>query len=198
MKIMVILLGVKLGLLTSNYSLDLGFKNHNKKTLILSAIVISLFTFFTYYLYYIYGFTNYFISLEITTWFLLLISIYDIKYKQVPMDVVMLTVLLGVVLLYFNPNVTLIESLVGVGIGGVLVLVSYFTKGAIGMGDAFVIGTIGILLGYKIALAVLLYTLVLCGLIGIFLMTFKKANRKTKIPMVPFMFIALLGIVLMG
>lgn len=202
MSIVIILIGLALGILTYSYSFDTNIKNiflsNNNQHRIKGLLVVIGVTTVTYLFYYQYQLTNYFIAMELTTWFLIITTIRDCKDKQIPMDVVIITFIIGVILLFFNPNVIWTHSLIGfVGIGGIIALISVLTKGAIGIGDALVIGTIGLILGYKMALAVLLYSLVLSGLIGLELMAFGKVNRKTKLPMVPFMLCAFLIIIIL-
>lgn len=201
MSIMSIILGMIIGILTSSYTLTIKMKDiimkRNKRTIFLSLGIIVSLTILTWFLYNRYGFTNHFLAMELTTWVLVTLSIKDMKYKEVPLDVVILAGLLGTALLYFNPNVLWMDSLIGlIGIGGGLAFVSYITKGSLGMGDALVIGIIGLILGYKMALAVLLYALVLCGISGLVLMVFGKVSRKTKLPMIPFMLSVFLIIII--
>ncbi|GMQ64490.1 prepilin peptidase [Vallitalea maricola] len=200
MSIVIILIGLALGILTYSYSFDtnLNIFSSNNKNRIKGLLIVIGVTTVTYLFYYQYQLTNYFIAMELTTWFLIITTIRDCKDKQIPMDVVIITFIIGVILLFFNPNVIWIHSLIGfVGIGGIIALISVLTKGAIGIGDALVIGTIGLILGYKMAIAVLLYSLVLSGLIGLGLMVFGKVTRKTKLPMVPFMLCAFLIIIIL-
>lgn len=194
-------IGILLGLITSIYTLHINIKEllskHNKTTYIIIAISI-LMMIITMFLYKKYNFTNQFISLEITAWLLISISITDIKYKEVNIYIIMLTLILGVILMVINPNIIWYESFIGLFvIGGILAGISYITKGSIGMGDAFVIGTIGLLLGYKMTIAILLYSLVLSSILGIILMILGKVNRKTRLPMVPFILTSFIIILLM-
>ncbi|GMQ58496.1 hypothetical protein AN1V17_28910 [Vallitalea sediminicola] len=201
MSMVIILLGLAVGILTSSYSFDTNLRNmfsKNNENRIKELLLIMAVTMITYLLYNYYQLTNYFIAMELITWFLIITTISDCKDKQIPMDVVMITLILGMISMLFNPNVIWIHSLIGFfGIGGIIALISVITKGAIGMGDALVIGTIGLILGYKMAVAVLLYSLVFSGLIGLGLMAFGRVNRKTKLPMVPFMLCAFLIIIIL-
>ncbi|MCT4596425.1 MAG: A24 family peptidase [Vallitalea sp.] len=183
-------IGILLGLITSIYMLHINIREliikHNKSMYIIIASSVFMMI-ITVLLYKRYGLTYQFISLEITAWLLISISITDIKYKEVNINIIIFSVILGVILLVINQNIKWYESLIGLfGIGGILVGISYITKGSIGMGDAYVIGVTGLLLGYKMAIAILLYSLVLSSILGIILMILGKVNRKTRLPMVPF------------
>jgi prepilin signal peptidase PulO-like enzyme (type II secretory pathway) len=189
MTIILGVIGILLGLITSIYMLHINIRElykHNKSMYITIAISICMMI-ITVLLYKRYGLTYQFISLEITAWLLISISITDIKCKEVNTNIIICTVILGVILLVINSNIKWYESLIGLfGIGGILAGISYITKGSIGMGDAYVIGVIGLLLGYKMAIAILLYSLVLSSILGIILMVIGKVNIKTRLPMVPF------------
>lgn len=150
-----------------------------------------------FFVYSRYGYSNHFIAVLLTTWFLITTSITDWKDRKIPIDILIITDVLGVILLFFNPNVEFVQSMIGFfGVGGFVLLISIITRKAIGMGDAIVIGTIGLILGYKMALTVLVYSLVLIGIIGLTLMTFGKVSRKTQLPMVPFMFAVFMVIII--
>ncbi|GKX30939.1 hypothetical protein SH1V18_34190 [Vallitalea longa] len=190
MEVAIIILGLLLGTFTSCYVLDINLKTlikFNKRLKIKCLIISIAMAIVSFFIYCQYGYSNHFIAVLLTSWFLISVSISDWKDKQIPVDILIITDVLGVILLFFNPNVELIHSMIGFfGVGGFVLLISIITRKAIGMGDAIVIGTIGLILGYKMALTVLVYSLVLVGLIGLVLMTIGKVNRKTQLPMVPF------------
>ena len=193
MKLTIILLGLLLGIFTSCYVLDIRIKNIlncDKKMQLKGLIICILCVSVTLLLYNNYGYSNKYISILLTMWFLISVSITDWRDKMIPINILVLTIILGVILLFFNPNIILHEALIGFFlVGGIIALVSVISRKAIGIGDALVIGIIGLILGYKMALTVLVYSIVLCGIVGLLLITLRKVNRKTQLPMVPFMLI---------
>lgn len=193
MKLTIILLGVLLGIFTSCYVLDIRIKNilnYDKKIQLKGLIICILYISVTLLLYNNYGYSNKYISILLTMWFLISVSITDWRDKMIPINILVLTIILGVILLFFNPNIILHEALIGFFlVGGIIALVSVISRKAIGIGDALVIGIIGLILGYKMALTVLVYSIVLCGIVGLLLITLRKVNRKTQLPMVPFMLV---------
>lgn len=144
-----------------------------------------------------YGFNNYTIGFFIIIYVLLLISIKDIQERIIPLDLIILGMLFGVILLIYNPNIKMLDVFISiVGIGGFNLIISKATKGGIGEGDILVFILIGIILGWKMALAIILYTFIIAGLSGIILLILKKANKKTELPLAPFILTATLFIII--
>lgn len=65
-------------------------------------------------------------------------------------------------------------------------LTSIVTNEEIGKGDAAILSTIGIFLGLKKTILVLIYALFSTIIIGGILLLIRKKNKKYKIPFVPF------------
>jgi leader peptidase (prepilin peptidase)/N-methyltransferase len=147
-------------------------------------------------LYDLYRWNYYFLVSFLSILFLLTCSIKDIKDKEIPETYTGVTALFGVLLIYFNPNVTLLESVIGMGLGGFMLVISYVTRQAVGQGDGLVIGVLGLLLGWQMALAIVLYGLIFSGFYGGYLMIIVRKSRKTKIPFMPFLYGAALVIYL--
>ncbi len=193
----IIIMGIILGILTSAYTFNLhklkinNNRNQFIKKYLFAIAITSILTAIITFLYNRYGLTNQFISMAFIAWLLISISVYDIRNHEVPIDAIILGCIIGILMVLLNPNLIWQDALIGcIGIGGSLAIISRLTRGALGIGDAFVIGAVGLVMGYKMALAILLYGLVLSGLIGLILLTFHKVNRKTKLPLVPFLLAA--------
>ncbi len=78
----------------------------------------------------------------------------------------------------------------GMLVGVVLFVVSKASRGAIGEGDAFVYTLTGALLGIMGNMALLLISLLLCSLVSLVLIVFRRVGRQYKIAFVPFVAIA--------
>lgn len=65
-------------------------------------------------------------------------------------------------------------------------LTSIVTNEEVGKGDAVILSTIGIFLGLKKTILVLIYALFSTIIIGGILLLIRKKNKKYKIPFVPF------------
>lgn len=75
----------------------------------------------------------------------------------------------------------------GLIIGGLLLLVMLVSKNALGMGDVKLFFLVGLMLGLKNCYEVLLISMVIMALTAIVLLLLKKVDRKTAVPMAPFM-----------
>lgn len=149
-----------------------------------------------YRLYSLYDVTYYFVMLVLTIVFLLISSIKDIKERIISIHYIVITGLLAIGMIFVNPNVNIIESGFGLLIGVGLILLSVVTNNAIGQGDALVIAVLGVLLGYKMTIAILLIALILSAFVSGYIIFIKKKSRKTAIPFVPFLLCAALTIFL--
>ena len=75
-------------------------------------------------------------------------------------------------------------------VGVVLFAVSKVSRGAIGEGDALVYTLTGALLGITGNMELLLISLLLCSLVSLGLIVFRRVGRQYKIAFVPFIAIA--------
>lgn len=71
---------------------------------------------------------------------------------------------------------------------GVFLLLSRLTRNGLGMGDVKLLGAMAWLLGLPVTLWSVLFALLLCAVLAVFLMLFKKKGRSELIPFGPFVF----------
>lgn len=119
---------------------------------------------------------------------LLVLSVWDVRKKTVPVIPVILCVVLVMVYRVFLGEIS--QTLGGIGIGGLILMVSFLSGGAVGGGDALVFGMTGALLGISGNVELLLISLILSGIVSLFFVVIKKKGRKYRIPYVPFIGIA--------
>ncbi|HOM03327.1 MAG TPA: A24 family peptidase [Acetivibrio sp.] len=74
-----------------------------------------------------------------------------------------------------------------IAIGLIMSLITFATKGGVGMGDTKLIAVSGLYTGLAGILSTLFYSFVLSGITGIALLVSKKANSKSRIPFIPFL-----------
>ena len=77
----------------------------------------------------------------------------------------------------------------GAAIGGVVVVASYFSNGCIGMADAILVFLTGLLFGYMGSIEMTLYAIFFAAIVSIILISLGKADRKSHIPFIPFIFV---------
>ncbi|MCR5282188.1 MAG: prepilin peptidase [Lachnospiraceae bacterium] len=129
----------------------------------------------------------------------------DLRKRRISLCSAALFSIAGVVLLLYLHMVkepaAAMESIrdmaFGVLAGVLLLLLSLASDGAIGMGDALVSIVMGFYLGLWRLLAVLMGSFLACGMVGMLLLWQKKADRKSRLPFVPFMLLSYLGLLCM-
>ncbi len=121
--------------------------------------------------------------------FLALCGYFDIRFKMVRVNWCLLFGVFCVVLHLFYFHTRFENLAAGAIIGGIVWLLSYITKEAIGRGDGFVMLVLGIGVGLKQGMQVFMLGLFFIMLAGIFLVVFKKISFKERIPFVPFLFL---------
>lgn len=115
------------------------------------------------------------------------LAVEDWKTKLLSNKVLCVMAAGGALLCPFNSMATLSGVLAGmVGIGGGLALLSRISDGQVGMGDAKLFACISLYLGFGGTLIVLIYAMIFAALAGLTLLLFKRADRRTPIPFVPF------------
>lgn len=131
--------------------------------------------------------------------YLLILSLYDIKEKKVPVAMLVAGGIVGMVVVVYDcmvGNGGWLQSMMGILPGAFLLIVAWATKKA-GYADGIVLGIIGALKGYRAGCLILCFSLLLLSVVSIILLLLHKVGRKTQIPYIPFLLsaYALLNIV---
>ena len=116
--------------------------------------------------------------------FLLLLSVRDIREKKVNI----ILILPGVVLaLYQMPDGFLQAAVPGFLFSILLFVLSFLTKEAIGMGDAYAVLLCACYLPFYSLFFIFVAGLFMAGVVGVIFILIRKGNRKTEIPYLPFL-----------
>lgn len=118
---------------------------------------------------------------------LIIEGIIDLKTHTINVPLVIISGLIGSIIVLITGDISLIQMFLGLLEGVFIAGLSFITKEGIGYGDSIVIGTMGILLGWKINLIVLLGGIFICAITSIILLIIKRADRKKRIPFIPFL-----------
>lgn len=129
---------------------------------------------------------------------LLLCSFQDIKEKKISVFLIASGGLLLSVTFLIVGGVPVIDRLSGLLLGLLLLAAGRLLKGQIGDGDGLIICITGICLGFIKNLNLMLLGLSLTGLVSLFLLIFRRAERKDTIPFVPFLFLSYLGVIFLA
>ncbi len=139
-------------------------------------------------------FSNIFLSAT-----LLPIAITDFRTKLIPNKLLALGIALGFFTAIFSEEISILNVLMSFAVcGGIMMAISLLTKGALGMGDAKLFACIGIFLGIQMTLGVIFLSAILSGLVGLFLLVFKKVDGKTTIPFAPFIAVCTIFIMIIS
>lgn len=146
-------------------------------------------------IYNIFEADDYFYIVKIfwNVYLLFILSCHDIDKKLLPVRILSLGIFISIIFMFFEPQSRAFELvLTGIFMGGLILLISYISKGGVGRGDAIVFLIIGFMHGAEKSILLFLVTIFITGLLGIVLFVIKKANRRMELPLVPFILLATL------
>jgi leader peptidase (prepilin peptidase)/N-methyltransferase len=129
---------------------------------------------------------------------LIICTIEDCKHKKIVTWHLLILLPFLCLDLWFNADVTLISRLLGLAIGGIFLLLSKLTKEQIGIGDAYIIAAIGLMLGGVKCLEVITYSFFISSVVAIVLMIIFHFSRKKTIPFIPFLLSGFIFSVVLG
>ena len=119
-------------------------------------------------------------------------SILDLKRRY--LSIYFLAIMCPIIIIHFYLVLSLSYIQIGLGLGLMigLLLISKLSKEAIGSADCIIIGGLGVMLGVETQITILLIASILSSVVGILLLIVKKANKKTRLPFLPFLFLGYL------
>lgn len=127
--------------------------------------------------------------------FLSLNSYYDIRYRKVCLPSLCIYAVVGILWSVFYNNASMLSILLGSGLGLLLVIMSRLSKGAVGMGDGWLLMVCGCMLGIIKNIELLFIGLMVSAVLSLFLLVVKRVKKNYEIPFVPFLLIAYVGMV---
>ena len=127
-----------------------------------------------------------------TLLFLLFISFLDIRKREISIPVTLLFGLAGVVY-SVRTGRTMTDYLIPLGIGILILGGSVLTRGQVGMGDGWMLLALGCMLRMECYIQMACIGMLLAAAYsGVLMLVFRK-NRKTEIPLVPFLLLGYVG-----
>ncbi len=127
-------------------------------------------------------------------WSLIVISLIDIKTMLVPVKLCYFTMLFGILLSPFIPQITFKNSVLGASFGAGIILFiieTYYVitgKEGMGYGDANIMAVVGAFLGWENVLVTLFFASLIGSIVGIAFILIKGKNLKSALPFGPFIF----------
>ena len=127
-----------------------------------------------------------------TLLFLLFSSFLDIRKREISIPVTLLFGLAGVVY-SVRTGRTMTDYLIPLGIGILILVGSVLTRGQVGMGDGWMLLALGCMLQMECYIQMAcIGMLLVAAYSGVLMLVFRK-NRKTEIPLVPFLLLGYVG-----
>lgn len=169
------------------------FKELKAKKFILSGVVLCLIVLSFIALYRHFGINLLAIIHLFLIVNLMILSVHDLMKKQLPLEWLIFMGVFGIFFLWINPNLVVLETILStLVLAGGMMLITKITHRGIGEGDVVVIALICLILGWKIAMMVLLLSFLIIGCLGLGLLLLKRVNKKTTLPFVPFVLFVIL------
>ncbi|SHK07539.1 prepilin peptidase [Desulforamulus aeronauticus] len=121
---------------------------------------------------------------------LIVISFIDLDHYIIPDKMLIFLLITWIAFLPFT-TVDYLNSFAGLAAaGGLFLMITFVSKGGLGMGDSKLAAVLGLYLGWPNALLAMFLACFLAGIVGIFLILLKIKSPKDIIPFGPFMALA--------
>ncbi|MBM7615819.1 prepilin peptidase [Alkaliphilus hydrothermalis] len=131
------------------------------------------------------------VSYGILIIFLGVVAYYDFKSFIIPNKLLLAGGLIGLLLFFFNKDLSITSVLLGVTVvGGLALAIAHLTKGGLGLGDVKLLACLAMYVGLWRLLNIVLISSILSGMIGLVLLVFGRVSKKTVIPFAPFIFVS--------
>lgn len=127
-------------------------------------------------------------EIYILLFYLVILSVYDCREKQVPGVLLFIGVVVAVIslLIVVIDGQQIWYRILGLLPGLFLLLVAFVTKKA-GYADGIVLAVTGMVLGYQKTMILFCISLLLISVISVLLLFLHKVNGRTRLPYLPFL-----------
>jgi len=117
---------------------------------------------------------------------LLVLSMVDIRSKRIPLLMIVGLIVLAIISSLALQPVDWVLMAAGAVVGLVFIIVSKVTREKLGYGDSLILLALGILLGFWEVMILILIAFLASACFGIIMVCWKKKNKNTSFPFVPF------------
>lgn len=125
-------------------------------------------------------------------------SVEDLWKRQIHLVVISAFGILGVLLHFYDGKQTALDMCGGMLVGIVLYLLSIFSHGKVGKGDAFLVTSMGVYLGFWDNMTVLWMASIMAAILGVVVCIFFGKKKDESLPFVPFLLVAYLLFLILG
>ncbi|MBU3146315.1 A24 family peptidase [Clostridium sp. CF012] len=166
----------------------------------LATAILFLLTYFQY------GVSIFLLRYLILIPFLIVMAMIDYDTMDVYTNTTWLAIAMGIILLGVNFYlgelvVTYVYgALLGAGTISIIIILSKLILGTEGMGwgDAEICGLCGLFLGFKLTLLMMFFSFIIGGVVGVYLLRFKKKNGRSEMPFGPSIIMAAFFVIIWG
>jgi len=121
-------------------------------------------------------------------YFIILLSLIDVKTMLVPRQVLGAGFFFGILSMLFSGTPTPLNALFGIAVGFMLLYPVHLIKPeGMGAGDPQFTAMLGLFLGWKGIIIGVISGTMLGGIVGVILLATGKAGPKTRLPFIPFL-----------
>jgi prepilin signal peptidase PulO-like enzyme (type II secretory pathway) len=133
------------------------------------------------------------ISYGILMIILILACIEDVKTKTISNKLIIFSLIIGITMVFINPDINCKQAILG-GLVAFLSLwvISFLSKGDLGMGDVKLFATVGLYIGLEKVMQAMFYSAILSGIVGVILLIKSVSNKNKAMPFAPFVLIGVL------
>ena len=129
--------------------------------------------------------------------YLAVLGLYDIRFQRLPMRWMLMGTVLAIAnilwdILHVGMDLGYLLCLIRGWIPGLILLVAWKSTGKIGCGDGWALMIVGSFLGQKETVVVFMASLMFAAIIAGGLLLLRKADRKAKLPYIPFLAVAVI------
>lgn len=125
-------------------------------------------------------------------------TVEDLWKRQIHLVVISAFGILGVLLHFYDGKQTALNMCGGMLVGIVLYLISILSHGKVGKGDAFLVTSMGVYLGFWNNLTILWMASVMAAIFGVVACVFFQKKKEESLPFVPFLLVAYLLFLCLG
>lgn len=180
-----IFIGCLLNVIINRISLRInGYKNiKNEQTKFLVIFICGLFFIISYLKF---GLNIILIKALLLDCILIIVSTIDVRHQIIPNNIVIVILIIACLLMFIH-DISFVNAIIGMLVGGGILFLLALIPGTIGGGDIKLMFALGLFLGPQKVIVALFLAFILAAIISILLLIFKIKGRKDHIPLGPFL-----------
>lgn len=186
MDIIIFLIGLTIGFLLNIIINRISFNISASKCTNISILVVFISGLLFLISYLKFGLNIIFVKSIVLDSILIIVSFVDLKHKIIPNRIVIITLILGV-LFSFVGDISFVNALGGMLVGGGILFLLALIPGALGGGDVKFMFALGSFLGLNKTLGAVFFAFIVAAVISLVLLLFRIKGRKDYIPFGPFL-----------